>query len=246
MTSASDWNELVPPANRFDSPNRNVGGMAGGKPTHIVIHVTGTDNLQSVKNTFMNSADQRSAQYVVAANGDLFQFVRDADRAWHAGIGASVRALYERQPSVWRRYLGYFPWYQGYPADAVHVDANLEPVPRAAAVFVVRADGTPWPTYDYFGKRWPGQDLPVNYTVDHDPNRYAIGIETMGFGGPKPNPAVYPPAMYVTLDRLLADLSAKYGIPRQKGRIVGHEDVNPIERFGWDPNAGFDWSVAHK
>jgi hypothetical protein len=26
---------------------------------------------------------------------------------------------------------------------------------------------------------------------------------------------------------------------------VGHEDVNPIGRFGWDPNAGFDWTVVH-
>lgn len=244
--SASDWNALVPAANRFDSPNRNVGGMAGGKPTHVVIHVTGTDNLQSVKHTFMDPNAQRSAHYLVAANGDLFQFARDADRAWHAGIGGAVRALYERQPRVWRRYLRYFDWYTGYPADAVYLDTGLQPVPLADAAFVARANGTDWPNYDYFGTRWPGQDLPVNYTADRDPNRYAIGIETMGYGGPKADPAVYTPAMYQTLDKLLADLSAKYGIPRQKGRIVGHEDVNPVERFGWDPHAGFDWSVAHK
>jgi len=246
MPSASDWNDLVPSTNRFDSPNRNIGGMAAGGPTHVVIHVTGTTNLGSVQNTFMNSSQQRSAHYVIAANGTLFQFARDADRAWHAGIGAPVRSLYARGPSVWRRHLRYFDWYRGYPADAVYVDANLQPTSQDSAVFVARADDRVWPHYGYFSTRWPGQSLPVNYAANPDPNRYAIGIETMGVGGSTNDPNVYPPAMYQTLDRLLADLSAKYGIPRHKGRVVGHEDVNPVERFGWDPNAGFDWSAVYR
>lgn len=50
------------------------------------------------------------------------------------------------------------------------------------------------------------------------------------------------PAMYATLRTLVQDLSQKYSIPIEEGRIVGHEDVNPIARFGWDPSAGFDWS----
>ena len=246
MPSSSDWNELVPMGNRFDSPNKNSGGMVGGQPTHVVIHITGTNDQQSVHNTFMNASQQRSAQYLIGADGSLFQYARDRDRAWHAGIGATVRALYARAPSVWRRYLRYFSWYRGYPADAVYVDADLQPTTKASAAFVAQGGGGPWTHYTYFDRRWPGQAGPHNYVVDPDPNRYAVGIETMGVGGPTNNPGVYTPAMYKTLDRLLDNLSAKYSIPRQKGRMVGHEDVNPVERFGWDPNAGFDWSVVYK
>ena len=27
----------------------------------------------------------------------------------------------------------------------------------------------------------------------------------------------------------------------EREAVCGHEDVNPIERWGWDPNQGFDW-----
>ncbi len=101
MPTASDWNELVPEANRFKSPNRNIGGMTGGRPTHVVIHVTGTNDLESVKNTFMNGGMQRSAQYLIAADGTLFQFARDADAAWHAGISPNAQSLYKRDPAIW-------------------------------------------------------------------------------------------------------------------------------------------------
>jgi hypothetical protein len=146
----------------------------------------------------------------------------------------------------WKRYLKYFSWYKGYPASSIYVDGDLEPVwDKTEAVFVARGDGQPWPEYNYFGSRWPGEDLPVNFEVDTDPNNYAIGIETLGLGAKTPDPTVYPPAMYSTLRSLVADLSQKYAIPMKKGRIVGHEDVNPLARFGWDPGSGFDWSVVH-
>ncbi len=220
--------------------------MTGGRPTHVVIHVTGTNDLESVKNTFMNGGMQRSAQYLIAADGTLFQFARDADAAWHAGISPNAQSLYKRDPAIWPKYLRYFDWYRGYPAGAVYVDEHLQPMQQKKAVFVAQASGAPWSNYGYFAARWPGEKLPINYATSPYPNRYAIGIETMGVGAPKSDPKVYPPAMYRALDKLLDNLSTKYGIPRQKGRMLGHEDVNPVERFGWDPNAGFDWSVVYK
>jgi hypothetical protein len=42
----------------------------------------------------------------------------------------------------------------------------------------------------------------------------------------------------------LADLCEKYEIPTDKAHIIGHEDVNPVERWGWDPNSGFNWDKA--
>ena len=246
MPGSTDWNSLVPLANRLQSPNRNSRKPASLTPTHIVVHVTGTDSLASVKKLFA-AANSVSAHYLVTKDGQIFQFVPDAYRAWHTGIETTARTLYRKGASQWTRYLKYFSWYKGYPAGSIYVNGDLQPVwDKTEAVFVARADGASWPEYNYFLSRWPSQDLPVNFESDNDPNNYSIGIETLGFGAKTPDPSVYTPAMYATLRALITDLSRKYGIPMRKGRIVGHEDVNPIARFGWDPSTGFEWSKLYK
>jgi N-acetyl-anhydromuramyl-L-alanine amidase AmpD len=245
MPVAAGWNSLVDPANRFTSPNLNA-RKGAGKPTHIVIHVTGSNDLASVKKTFAKPQSV-SSHYLVTKDGTLIQFVPDAMRAYHAGIETSVRKLYQAGLPVWTKYLRYFDWYKGYPKDAVYLDGDLHPVwSRTESVFVIRRDGQPWQEYQYFISRWPGRDLPVNFDVDPDANNYTIGIETLGHGAKTSDPAVYTSAMYSALKRLVIDLSAKHAIPMTKGRVVGHEDVNPIARFGWDPAAGFDWSQVHE
>ena len=244
MHVSTDWNPLVPAANRFDSPNTGARKPQSAIPTHIVIHVTGTNSLASVKKIFM-APKSVSAHYLVGKDGQLYQFARDATRAWHAGIDTSTRALYKKGATHWQCYLKYFPWYSGYPPDAVFLDGDLHSVRvKGEAAFVAQAGGQRWKQYDYFNARWPLQDLPVNFGVDPDPNNYSIGIETLGLGAPTADPAVYPDAMYKSLARLVADLSGRYSIPMKKGRVVGHEDVNPIGRFGWDPAAGFDWGAV--
>lgn len=245
MPTLTDWNSLVPAANRLESPNKNSRKPAGVTPTHIVIHVTGTNDLGAVKNTFL-AVNSVSAHYLVTKTGELFQFVRDGGRAYHAGVDGNTRRLYKKGIATWSRYLKYFHWYNGYPADAVYLDGDLKPVwGKSEAAFVARADGQPWPEFAYFGARWPGANVPVNFDVDPDPNNFAIGIETLGVGAKTNDPSVYPPAMYAALRTLVTDLSGKYGIPMEKGRVVGHEDVNPIGRFGWDPAPGFDWTKVY-
>lgn len=246
MPGPSDWNELVPIANRFDSPNKNARRPASLVPSHIVIHVTGDTNVTRVKRLFM-APKSVSAHYLVTATGEILQFVPDAARAWHAGIDTNSARLYRKGAATWQRYLRYFGWYKGYPPDAIYVDGDTKPVwDKSEAAFVARADGSTWAHYDYFRNRWKGEDAPVNFATDPDPNNYAIGIETMGVGSTRPDSNVYTDAMYESLRVLVSDLSAKYKIPMKKGRVVGHEDVHPIARFGWDPNQGFDWSVVHK
>lgn len=245
MPSSADWNALVPASNRYPSPNRNSRKPAARTPTHIVIHITGTNSLARVKMIFL-APNSVSSHYLVTKDGELIQFIPDAFRAWHAGIESTVRALYRKGPAQWTRYLRYFAWYEGYPADARYVNGDLQPVrDKTEAVFVARADGLPWSEYDYFFARWPGAERPVNYDVDPDPNNYSIGIETLGLGAKTADPETYTPAMYASLRTLVADLSQKYEIPMVKGRIIGHEDVNPVNRFGWDPSSGFDWSQVY-
>ncbi len=239
-----EWNELVPPANRLPTTNKNE-RPAGVKPTHIVIHITGTEGLAGVKSHF-TKLKSVSAHYLIGKKGELFQFVPDAARAFHAGIESVVRRLYGQGPQVWRRHLKYYKWYTGYGKGAIFVDGDLQPVwDKTEAVFVTRADGQPWPQYKYVDTRWPNDEAPINFAVHQDPNDYSIGIETLGFGATKPSKTAYTPEMYATLQRLVTDLTQRHDIPMKKGRVVGHEDVNPIGRFGWDPGQGFDWSVVN-
>lgn len=237
-----NWNLLVPESNRLDSPNKNNRKHGSQKPTHIVIHVTGTNSFNSVKNIFM-AENSVSAHYVVGKKGELHQFVPDGYRAWHAGVDSNTRALYKKGAAVWQKYLKFFSWYKSYPADSIYLDGDLKTVwDKTEAMFVALSSGGAWPHYEYFCKRWSNADQPINFAVDADPNNFSIGIETLGFGSPTSDPAVYTPEMYNTLRALVQDLSMKYDIPVVKGRVVGHEDVNPVGRFGWDPAAGFDWA----
>ena len=95
--------------------------------------------------------------------------------------------------------------------------------------------------YDYFKERWPNRTFPINFEVDPDPNNYSIGIECLSLGAKTPDPKVYTDQMYDSLNRLIDNLCEKYMIPRSREFILGHEDVNPVARFGWDPNSGFEW-----
>lgn len=246
LSRLTDWNELVPQSNRLTSPNKDARRPTCAMPTHIVIHVTGEESLEKVKAIYLRKKSV-SPHYLVTPTGELFQFVRDGGRAWHAGIEQDIRKLYRRGYDQWSQYLRYFDWYKGYPKNAVYLDGNLKPVSQMArAVFVTTNECASWSDFRYFHRRWRGRELPVNFDIDSDPNNYSIGIELLTKGAKRKNKNAYPRKMYRALNALLKNLSEKYGIPRKKGRVIGHEDVNPIGRFGWDPNSGFDWTRVHR
>ena len=239
MRTWNDWNELVNPNDIIETAKKNNRRNSVEKPTHIVIHITGTDDLESVKKKFLESV---SAHYVIDKKGEIYQFVKDRYRAWHAGIQSSQRRLYKRANLQWLNYLWYFNWYKGYPDDAIYVDEDLKNVwDTDEAAFVKKADHSNWEQYNYFKERWPDKKVPVNFEIDSNPNNYSIGIECLSYGSKKPNSSVYTDQMYNSLDKLIDNLCGKYDILRSKENIVGHEDVNPLARFGWDPNSGFEW-----
>jgi N-acetyl-anhydromuramyl-L-alanine amidase AmpD len=232
------WNPIVPATNRIPTDTKTAGRPVP-KPTHIVCHITGSTSLQGVIHEFKTSV---SPHYLIGKDGALYQFVDEADQAWHAGIKSGVAALYEQPPSTWQKYLYYFDWAK-YPVGSVFVDKNFLPVQGGhMATYVARADNSTWPDYGYFRNKWGPDAGPVNFDVDKRPNAYSVGIEILSVGAKTPTAASYSPAMYATLTRLVRDISTRNGIPMQKGRVVGHEDINPVQRWGWDPNQGFDWS----
>ncbi len=245
MSPLTDWNELVPQSNVLGSENKNARRPASLTPTHIIIHVTGEESLEKVKAIYLRK-NSVSPHYLVTPSGQLFQLVKDGERAYHAGIDSNTRRLYRKGYDKWSQYLKHFSWYAAYPRDAVYLDGDAKPVwDKTEAVFVATSDGTTWPDFAYFRERLPNLDTPVNFDIDSDPNNYSIGIECLSLGAKTKDKTVYSDEMYEALRSLTKNLSGKYEIPRTKGRIVGHEDVNPIGRFGWDPNSWFDWTVVH-
>ena len=63
------------------SPNFN--SRKGTSINTVVVHYT-TDTLESAINTFKSGSSKVSAHYIIDKNGDIYQMVKDADRAWHA------------------------------------------------------------------------------------------------------------------------------------------------------------------
>ncbi len=61
-------------------------GRSGNSIDLIVLHYTAGGNVESTIAWFKNPRSRASAHYLVARDGTIYQFVRDEDTAWHAGI----------------------------------------------------------------------------------------------------------------------------------------------------------------
>lgn len=73
---------------QFSSPNFDE-RRDGKTPRYVVLHGTWTKTLHETLGFLTNvGGDNRvSAHYVIDANGDVYQLVDEARRAWHAGAG---------------------------------------------------------------------------------------------------------------------------------------------------------------
>ena len=244
MADTSGWNKLVDKQNIFETTQMSGREPLQRKPTHIVIHITGINDFGEVVSNFCEENGSVSAHYVIKKDGTLCQFVRDLDCAWHAGIELNIQKLYalESKEKAWMKYLRYFSWYKKYPSNAVYVTADLKKTTSDKAMFVMQESKKPWSKYyNYFEKRWSSRLVPIQFHEESDPNNYSIGIELVSYGSNEHHSNVYSKAMYKSLKNLLKNLHKTHGIPIDRNHIVGHEDVNPVARFGWDPNTGFDW-----
>lgn len=65
------------------SPNYKL-GRGTHRPTAIVIHIA-EGSAAAVDSWFKNPASSVSAHYLVTKAGDVHQYVREEDQAWHAG-----------------------------------------------------------------------------------------------------------------------------------------------------------------
>lgn len=69
----------------IESPNFTKDERAKGKINYVIIHtIEGTQ--KSCIGWFQNKKSQVSAHYVIGFDGKVVQMVKDANRAWHAGV----------------------------------------------------------------------------------------------------------------------------------------------------------------
>ena len=69
---------------RLFSKNFRVGRPPGMTPSAIVIHIS-DGSLSSADAWFNDPAAQVSAHYIVAKSGEIHQYVKEQDTAYHAG-----------------------------------------------------------------------------------------------------------------------------------------------------------------
>lgn len=239
------WNPNVPEQNYHKT--KKFSARRAGIIDQVIIHVTGSTDFKSVRDRFMEQS--ASAHYLVMPDGALHQFVAENQRAWHSGIKSNIDRIYARRDGTWRKYKRYFggTWAQPhYPAGSVFLDASLNRLPadnRAGAALVARADGGFWTDYAYFDARWGATADPLGYQgYRYNPNDRSIGIEVLSIGAKTPSEAHYTTAMYQKLAELVDDICTRHNIPKTRRHVCGHEDVNPVERWGWDPGQGFEWN----
>lgn len=78
----------LPPRNPLATwvPSPNYGAR---QPFLIVLHFTGEGSVRAALHTLRtaNSSGSVSAHYLIGSDGNIYQLVRDLQRAWHAGAG---------------------------------------------------------------------------------------------------------------------------------------------------------------
>ncbi len=98
-------------------------------------------------------------------------------------------------------------------------------------------------------KQWPAFSNPQALFPSQSPNTDYVGVEMIpvgdGFGGATKGPGIrFTQAQHDAAVKLGRDLAARHAFPpgwQHTSRLLGHEDVNPIDRHdnggGWDPGS---------
>lgn len=211
-------------------------------PYGILVHSTGSGiptkahkdkldifNVTVDVYTSMAGADGVGPHFAIVPDGRLIQFRDTNEKAWHAGITAEQR----------RNYLS-GAWESDYNRYSITNGKDL---------------------VSWWKLRWPGYTSPQHLYPGKGPNDSYIGVELVpcgvyenkkwqplfGFGATPQGR--FTPVQYMTLALLCEFNARRYSWPEdweQTGRLVGHEDVSPYTRPGWDPGAyqgWFDWGL---
>lgn len=231
MSHAEEAFQLLPP--RTDKPRR------GMLPFGLCIHTTGDDD---------------------AVNAKAKALGMDAG-AWYARFYIGLAEFFPNYVGGWdgKLYLVADEEYRTPHVGCTAMQRNCF-LSRAWKTNWILYDGTEKPAEDdvvfqwvkKWGSRWPS---PQHLFPGPSPNEAYIGLEL----APVANGAVpmrpelkFTKAQHDLVARLWRDLATRWRWPEGSlNRLVGHEDLNPMDRPGWDPGAlrehpVFDWNYVRE
>ncbi len=162
--------------------------------------------------------------YAIDPLGAVVQFRDPGAVSWHAGVSADQR----------RNFLD-----GSWQSDYNRIDKDV---------------------VSWWRARWPGKLSPSHLYPSRSPNTDFVGIELMPCGayagsswewkwGTRPgfDKQRFSVEQYVALARLCKELAVTYSLDLGKsGVLLGHEDVNPYTRPGWDVGdkiEAFSWRM---
>lgn len=191
----------------------------------VVLHTTGETDLDKILD-FYTSPTGFQPHYLIETHGTVRRTAAETLVAYHAAHHAAERAAYERGFSYWSN----IDW-----DEKKNAPVNY---------------GKFFPGYTVWNTRWRSQGLesPLDLITGGSPNSVSIGIELQQ--PDYPTPTIFTEEQYQALDELLADVTARHRIPRDRKHILGHYDVGPMRRTtaktpgGWDPGGKFNWDRA--
>lgn len=117
-------------------------------PTCIVLHTTGTSQLEKALVYYQKNRDGICPNYVVGGDGTIYRTLSDDYVAYHCGHGATGE-LYQKGWAVWSRWAG-------------------KPPTELAASYT---------GYAMWRERWPGKESPLDLVTGAHPNARSLGIE---------------------------------------------------------------------
>jgi N-acetyl-anhydromuramyl-L-alanine amidase AmpD len=154
------------------------------------------------------------------------------------------------------------------PANVVRYHAGVEAADRRSYLdgnWVNDRNRIAEDVVTWWQRRWPKHKSPSHLYPSKSPNVDYIGIELIPCGvydsklgstsgwtwrwGTRPgfDKQRFSVEQYVSLARLCSDLAVEHGLDLAKsGVLLGHEDVSPYTRPGWDPgdkNGTFSWNL---
>lgn len=101
-------------------------------------------------------------------------------------------------------------------------------------------------------QRWPTRKNPACLFPGPSPNNAFCGVELLPLSTALPTGSRYTEAQEQAVVSLARDIAVRWSLPagwQNMSRLVGHEDLSPIDRPGWDPGAlratpWFRWGVV--
>jgi N-acetyl-anhydromuramyl-L-alanine amidase AmpD len=184
-----------------------------------------------------------------------------------------ARAVYLRMGLVGPHYvIDPFGQYEQYaPPEVIRYHAGIEAEQRRSFLdghWLEDKNRIPADVVAWWQRRWPGIKSPAHLYPSKSPNKDYVGIELIPAGryvkvpgihktqwrfehGSKPgfDKQRFSLEQYFSLAKLCLQLSEENGLDLTKpGVLVGHEDLNPYTRPGWDPGSkieAFSWNLLN-